>query len=598
MAKLTFNQGYSWNGEYSDTIFTPSGYKSDIRQGYDQKLFDHYVNNFDYGNARKYLSMFSFDNDPERENKKRALLVDLEREEKRRQAFTKAAGSNDNIDAVNFSSSVFNKQALAEVDPRNPYKQRFNEKKDFIFEREQGGEKIQLNFGREDDELLWGLIKSHNSNCFKDFMKASGYNETYLKNNGVVIGKDQYNNDIVTIDYNNPIANEILYNIGKHSTASNPYDLGKLIGTRVSYKVLDKNDKELKKSGEPTYNPFNFNKVRGADDYYLRQLSDLIEEPKSIEKVVEDRAEKRTYSSLLYGYLDDRAAQAMQRLEYETDSGTRQALKSIVDNQNTLMMNQLIGAGLHNYQIYTDRYNDEDGDQTMVEIDSGRISEVSNVLSEAIAKNKLYVQLAEVNGMFGAYLTVPGTTKDGDVKTKSFSVFVNGFLADEVKSRMQGDNTYLAVHEMDDITAFDYEKDLNDGRSIGKEMTELGEQWYIKDRDGNKENVTSNQILSTLKVEYGLEKGYESLYNKYTNLKGEVTNIKELNQILRRYTIGIINNAYSDAEDITEEEAFDGKEGAAVRDDYTVGWMKNNKLNEARQFYAKLLNRFNLTSTK
>ena len=589
MEKLTFSNGYTWSGNYDDTIFTPKGYTSDIRNGYDQKLFDYYVNNFDYKNAKRYISMFSFDKDPEKENQRLALLTDLDRSEKERTAFAKAATSDDDMYASNFYRSVFDPRVYAELDYQNPYKEEFNKQKDFIFERENGGSKIEVNFGKEDTNIL-GIFSIHNGNSYKDFLKASGFNEKYLTDNGIKIGKDDKNNDIMTIDYDNPIANQILYNIGQNSTASHAFDFGHLTGT-IKYKVLDKDNNEvLKRAGLSSVNEWGY---RGPDDVVIRQLSNIIRKADGIQKSVSERAEERKYSTTLYGYYNDRAAQAMQQLEVETDSGVRQALKSIVDNQNIKMMNELVGGGLTNYKVYANNDNDEEEDQTLREVDSNHIALLEDIIGSAISKNKLYVQLAEVNGEFGAYLTVPAVYDNkGEKKKQGVNIFVSGYLAKEVKARMQNDNTYLAVHEMDDMKAYGYEKELEDGRSISYQMTGNGEQWILKDKDDIETAMSPNEVVSTLKVEYGLEKGFQSLYNKFTNINGEVSKPKELEKMIKQYSIAIINNAYNDSDSISEEQAFEGKE------DNAVSWMQYNKLAEARRLYAKLLNRFNLTSTK
>lgn len=608
MAIITkqYSNGMIFRGDVNNSLFHPTGRSEfnnyNVEQtGYNQKLFDYYINHFQYSNAYKYASMFHY-KDPEKELDKRAELIGVRMNNAKREALAKNIVDEKQSQALDFTDAIFSSNGLAYLNPENnSYVKAFEDyKNDLGSTDERKASKVSVTFSREKQTLFgtsWlDWLVHDNPNNYKNFTEEFGYNDDYLINNGVNI--DNNNGEVtLTFDKSNPISNKLLYDIASSQNAQSQGALN------VKIKGYDDNG-EIEQPRYEISNPLTdfYNMVSHAalnrhlnDLRYMRDtINDATRQKQSLE--ISSEGNGLVYSSRIYGFSSDKVAQLWRAYEYQEDTQIRTQIKALIDHENETLYNQLMGIGLSNYEVTTD-YFKRDG--VLHKTTSAESVELKNVLSEGLASGKAVFQDMESGGTFGTLVTIPAKNVGDDEKEKSeVNIFIKGFREKEIQKKIASDNTYAAIHELDLMESFGTNYELKDGRTIGVERHGTGKDlvkaFYVKDSDGNIEYVNQQDLLPLLEEEQGVDKIYEETYNKHINADGDIIDSNNLYEELRRYSIALTNNTYRNTDEITMEDLFDEqgnlKSLEVLRKD--VNFVKKNKLDAAMRIYLMLMEQY------
>lgn len=588
-------KNYIFAGDLKDSILKPLGFKgnADPNNGFSDELYDYYINRRDYANAAKYSSMFSY-KDIREELKHKAWIRDTEEIAKQRNAIFNSVADENERQLLEFSSSVFDKDAFSSLDIRNPFIQRYNK----IFNQigtdtDSRPTRLSVTFSQDKSKFL-GLWDVENDNSYSKFLENAKYSEEYLSSKGVSISPVD-GKTTISFDVNTDVGRKLLYNLGKFSTNNG------IIG-----------DKELEiqgydAQGNKTNNPFTQVKTSYSDIgdtfntksiYLLKELADVVDSAKVKEKEIQDRTLKRVYTTNLYGS-ESADIQRLERLIGNTpDSETRNMYKDDLKNLQEDVKNQIVGIGLTQHNVVSNLSNDE-GDETMRNVSSTDKENLKHYITQAWNDGKLSYQLAESNGKFGCYITIPATIKKGWMnlegkEQKTINVFIEGLLADKAKQAVAADTQYAAIHELDQMEAWGYGYDLSDGRKIIVNRSGDDDEvttFSVLDKDGNESTYSKSDLVKIINADKIKKDGALELYKKYVNTNGEIIDKAALDTDMKKLATYIANGSYPDEEPITD---FEAAFNMSSDDKLNISFGMFDKISAMEEAYREILTQFQL----
>lgn len=588
-------KNYIFAGDLNDSILKPLGFKGNANpnNGFSDELYDYYINRRDYTNAAKYSSMFSY-KDIREELKHKAWIRDTEEVAKQRNAIFNSITDENERKLLEFSSSVFDKDAFSSLDIRNPFVQRYNK----IFNQigtdtDSRPTRLSVTFSQDKSKFL-GLWDVENDNSYSKFLENAKYSEEYLKSKDVTISPVD-GKTTISFDVNTDVGRKLLYNLGKFSTNNG------VIG-----------DKELEiqgydAQGNKINNPFTQIKTSYSDIgdnfntksiYLLKELADVVDSAKIKEKEIQDRTLKRVYTTNLYGS-ESADIQRLERLIANTpDSETRNMYKDDLKNLQQSVKNQIVGIGLTQHNVVSNISNDE-GDETMRSVSSTDKENLKHYITQAWNDGKLSYQLAESNGKFGCYVTIPATVKKGWMnlegkEQKTINVFIEGLLADKAKQAVAADTQYAAIHELDQMEAWGYGYDLSDGRKIIVNRNGEDDEvttFSVLDKDGNESTYTKSDLVKIINADKIKKDGALELYKRYVNTNGEVIDNAALDTDMKKLATYIANGFYPEEEPITD---FEAAFNMSSDDKLNISFGMFDKISAMEEAYREILTQFQL----
>lgn len=588
----SYNNKYSYKffGDKNSSIFKPNMFKGDANpdNGFNQDLLDFYLNKGDYLNAAKYSSMFYY-NDPKKELNHRASIREIKEKAYASQAMYKNAVTNDDKQALDFQAGIYDSSLYGTLNNDNKYFKQYKSVFDKIgSDSDTPASRLSVTFTNE-QSLFSKVLGLDDDNSYSKFLENAGYNEEYLQQNGVHISQTNDGRVTLEFDTNNAVSRRLMYNIGKFSTGTGVGD-SKLIVKGYDGKGGLLNDPSAVLGTGYDASSIYTNIDAGMDR--LRELASIVDETKDREQSIMDDALNRTYSTNLYGAESDQINMLQQQLLF-ADSEGRAAIKATIDELRKNTTNQLMGIGLTEYEVYSNAEN-EDGDMTLRSMNTEQRQELRNYISSALAAGELNYQLAEVNGHFGCYVTIPAKVnkvfryKNTD-ETKVVDIFIDGFLADEAKAAVERDTQYAAIHELDQMEAWGYTKELSDGRKIVPMRSGGdGEQTYFQiiDKDGNAENKSKSELLPLLNVDNIIENGADMLFREFTNSDGNITNQQEFENMAKAIAIKAGNSMFPNVQDFDADLSIFN---LTEEDRKKLNFGMDEELSEIQRIYLELL---------
>ena len=596
----SYNNKYSYKffGDKNSSIFKPNMFKGDANpdNGFNQDLLDFYLNKGDYLNAAKYSSMFYY-NDPKKELNHRASIREIKEKAYASQAMYKNAVTSDDKQALDFQAGIYDSSLYGTLNNDNKYFKQYKSVFDKIgSDSDTPASRLSVTFTNEQG-IFARLFGLDDDNSYSNFLENAGYNEEYLDQNGIRISKTNDGQVTLEFDTNNAVSRRLMYNIGKFSTNTGGGD-SKLIVKGYDLKgnllndpyAANENYNDVAALSGMGVSTARINGELGMEQ--LRELASVVDETKDREQSIMDDALNRTYSTNLYGAESDQINMLQQQLLF-ADSEGRAAIKATIDELRKNTTNQLMGIGLTEYEVYSNAEN-EDGDMTLRSMNTEQRQELRNYIATALSEGKLNYQLAEVNGHFGCYVTIPAKSSKflrygGKDEERVIDIFVDGFLADEAKAAVERDTQYAAIHELDQMEAWGYTKELSDGRKIvpmrsGRD----GEQTYFQviDKDGNAENKSKSELLPLLNVDNIIENGADMLFREFTNSDGNITNQQEFENMAKAIAIKAGNSMFPNVQDFDADLSIFN---LTEEDRKKLNFGMDEELSEIQRIYLELL---------
>lgn len=561
------------------------------RYKFDNNKFNQLIANRQYQDAADYASQFHFD-DPTIQRAHENDILNLRREGRKISAIYGRINDQNKLNQVEFLDNVFVDGGLEQISS-NPYAQQFIELKrhlgsthkkgtvGYSNDIEQEATAISFTFAPQKQTLLgadW-LAKDNTLRSVEAFYTNSGLNETQLKSAGVeVIHKDGYTT--IKFDKSNRLANQIIYNAlpsysGGDIGGKSDYNIT-LLGYTADGTVI----KDISKGRTQSWNDMR-TLISDAENTKLNVFQTL------------DMATK-DYSSTIGPSLDDNLESLNQllasgQISQQEYNQQRKIVGSILDQAI-----RSLGSG--NYEMFSNAYNDEATDETLVSLTNEQRSEIIQSISAANPKS-LHFNAMVSNGQIGTLVTIDADevadkdiTDDDDrnkVKRRRRQIFIPGFMSEVAQEKINRNTSSRAIQEINDMQDYGYAFKTTDGQKI---YSSMDGRFYIDGQEISKDAATK-AINKTMII----EDATANLKYQFTNKTGDMYDTEGYEQMARMIAVKAANELspnVSFGDNVTVEDIFNKKgAGPTVSDEYAsdMQYELYNKYQDVFDIYDKIM---------
>lgn len=530
--KINFGNYTYFNGKIDDIYITKESpsYKFSYTQSrkFDENKFNQLVANRQYSDAADYASQFHF-NDPETQKAHESDIINLRRSGRVLGAIYGRVKDPTDLAKITFADNVFVDGGL-ERSGNNEINTAFEDIKSKIGSTVDSdgnvtneASTLEITFEPKTNKLLgidW--LMPDNDNNIEKFYETSGLNVNTLRDNGVqVINKD--GRTILRFDKSNPLANKILYNT---PTVLNGMlgDLDRAVLATKPTKVVGYN-----KKGE----------VTGETDD-LREFRSFIQDARNTkEKYFENfDLTYKDYSSTVGPMISDELSslKAMLNSGQINETQYNQQAKAIAPHIFSAI--NTLGSG--NYEMYTNNFNEEPTDETLVPVENKDRSKLTDLISNYAPKD-IDVSAMVSNGKIGALITLEGTgneTASDKNDGRRIQIFVPGLLQEEAQAKINRNTSTRAIQELNSMIDWGYSYKLRDGSEIG--VNDRGQ--FTK----NKEVINKQSAIQEINKDMIMEDALSNLKFQYMNADGNITDNLKYEEMARLLSMNAAADIYGD----------------------------------------------------
>lgn len=549
--KINFGNYTYFDGK-SGGLDIPKGstdYPSTYIQSYmfDENKFNKLIANRQYSDAADYASQFHF-NDPETQKAHESDIINLRRNGRVLGAIYGRVQNPTDLAKITFADKVFIDDGLESsifgssdgdndtyksslrsyYDKLEQYKARIGSKINHSvsgYEIEQEASTLEVTFQPKKQTFL-GIdeLAKDNDNNIDNFYTISGLSKKQLADAGVqIINKDD--KTILKFSKSNPLANKILYytdtNGGRTIVDGMPYlqPGGKMPAIITGY---DKNGNKL-----------------GFEEG-LAKFKQLIDDARNTkEKYFKDfDLTYKDYSSTVGPMISDELSslKAMLNSGQINETQYNQQAKAIAPHIFSAI--NTLGSG--NYEMYTNNFNKEPTDETLVPVENKDRGELANLISSYAPKD-IDVSAMVSNGKIGALITLQGSgneTESDKNNGRRIQIFVPGLLQEEAQAKINRNTSTRAIQELNSMIDWGYSYKLRDGSEIG--INDRGQ--FTK----NKEVIDKQSAIQEINKDMIMEDALSNLKFQYMNADGDITDNLKYEEMARLLSMNAVADIYGD----------------------------------------------------
>lgn len=571
--KINFGD-YTWFGDLDDKRNITYNAKDPTQKEFESKQFnDDYFNqlisNRQYEDAANYANQFHF-NDPKMQIAHLNDIANLRRNGRILASCYNKIHDTQTLNKVEFFDKVFVNGGLETLE-NNEYANKFIEAKrklgsytgsfirirnkktgEYEYGKPQEATKLEVTFQPKVQKFLgidW-LAKDNDKNI-DNFYTQSGLNERALKTQGVeVINKD--GRTTLRFDKSNPLANKIIYNLPKRErNGDTPIPQ---IGGNIDVSIvgLDSKNRRIKNQ-----NMFS----------NLTQIQDIIDSAKNTKEQYfkqNDLTEKQ-YSSTVAGNIDDNLAMLQEALK--EGSITQQEFNKQYSINCGYIDSVLRNIGSGNYEMYSNKFNEETSDETLNPVDNEKRNELINAIT---ATNKANVHLSSMisNGKIGTLVELDaagltskqqekleGTDDDQLSNGRRIQIFIPGLFQEQAQEKINRNTSSQAIQEANSMQDYDYDYKTQDGKTL----TYDGLGGYIYDG----EQIDKDNAVKIINKDLIIQDAVNNLQFYYLNKDNKLIDKTNYENKARELAIKACNDidpgvplSYTDGTPLTEDEVF------------------------------------------
>ena len=487
---------------------------------FSQEKFNQLIANRQYSDAADYAAMFHF-SDPKTQKEHENDIINLRRNGRVLGAIYSRIQDPDKLAQIEFYDKVFIDGGLEQL-TNNKYAEEFIEAKkrlgskvdynsfgyDFV---EKEANRLEVEFQPE-TKTLFGIdwLVPDNNNTIDNFYTTSGITEQELKTNNVeVIHKD--GKTLLRFDKTNALANKILYNLYAPGGAQN--------GT------IGNNDKTYITGIDEEGNPIGYNRN-------ILTIQNLIKDAKLAKEEYfkkTDLAEK-DYSSTIGPAIDDnlealKAAHAAGEID---DTTFNRQYKILGSNVTTAI--QSLSSG--DYEMYTNSYNKELTDETLISADNEQRAHLVNLISSTNPKDLQLLSMCS-NGKIGTLVVInaggltskqkeglEGTAKPEDqYSTRRIEIFIPGFMQEQAQAKINANTSSRSIQEVNSMLDWNYAYKCDNGTEIIPD----GKGGFIK----NNKPIDKNEAIKEINKDMIIQDAVSNLKFNYLSWNGNLISDKD-----------------------------------------------------------------------
>ena len=560
--KVNFGNYTYFDANSDDKKSYKNDNKSFNQVAFDGDKFNKLVSSRQYEAAADYAAMYHF-NDPKAQRAHESDIANLRREGRVLGAIYSRIDA-DKLPQVEFFDKVFVDGGLETLGD-NPYAKQFED-----YKRKLGSD-VQYNTFKQDEikkeatklaitfapetQKLFGIdwLMPDNDNNIDNFYKNSGITKQELQDNGVeVIAKDGATT--LRFSKSNPLANKILFNLPKEPTEGRG-DMPTLdFNLRVGIAGLDDKNQVVGSHRNITQIKSFIADAKAQKDSAFQSLEGTAKDYSStIGPAIDDNLEalQLAYAS---GEIDETTFNRQRKLQA---GYIEQAVKSM-------------GSG--SYEMYTNGWNENGTDETLVLVDNKQRGEIINFLSAADPKHTHFNAMVS-NGKIGTLITIDAagltTEQKKDVDDKSpidemyngrrYQIFVPGLMQEQAQDKINQNTGTRAVQELNSMQDWGYSYKTQDGIKI----TPDGNGKYIT---SDKRTLTKNEAVREINKDMIIEDALNNLKYNYLTWDDVMASKESYEQMARLIAVKAGNELFSkvplqdvNGKALTVDDIFNGK---------------------------------------
>lgn len=572
--------------------------KASIPQGngankykFNNSLFQQLIAHRQYQDAADYAAKYHFD-DPATQRAHENDILNLRREGRKIAAVYGRIDNVDKLNKISFLDNVFVDGGLEQISD-NPYAERFASFKQHLGSThkkaligysndiDKEATAVSFTFAPEKQKLFgidW-LAKDNTKKSIEAFYANSGLNEAALKSAGVEITHKD-GSTTIKFDKSNPLANKIIYNAIPSVSGG---DVGGSSKHDIILKGYTADGKEIKD------NSF----LRSQSWNEMRDMIANAEHTKTEAFNTLDMAEK-DYSSTVGPSLDDNLEQLNQLLA--TGQITQQEYNQQRKIVGSILDQAIRSLGSGNYEMFSNAYNDEATDETLISLGSEQRSEMIQSITAADPKS-LHFNAMISNGQVGTLVTIDADEVDSkkindedtrnQVKRRRRQIFIPGFMSELAQEKINRNTSSRAVQEINSMQDYGYGFKTTDGQEIYSSMD--GRFW----RDG--QEISKDEAIRAIDKTMIIEDATTNLKYQFTNKEGTMYDTNGYENMARAISVKAaneLNPEVSFGDKVTVQDIFNKKgAGATVADKYasTMQYQLYDKYQDVFDIYDKIM---------
>ena len=246
--------------------------------------------------------------------------------------------------------------------------------------------------------------------------------------------------------------------------------------------------------------------------------------------------------------------------------------------------------------MFSNAYNNESTDETLVPLTNKQRSEIIQSISAANPKS-LHFNAMVSNGQIGTLVTIDAdevadtNITDNDdrnkVKRRRRQIFIPGFMSEVAQEKINRNTSSRAIQEINSMQDYGYAFKTSDGQEI---YSSMDGKFYIDGQEISKDAATK-AINKTMII----EDATANLKYQFTNKTGDMYDTEGYKQIARMIAVKAANELnpnVSFGDNVTVEDIFNKKgSGPTVSDEYASNMQYElyNKHQDVFDIYDKIM---------
>lgn len=546
--KVNFGNYIFFDNVADNKTISATNNSSAKQYAFDETKFNNFIANRQYNDAADYAAQFHF-SDPKIQKEHENDIINLRREGRVLGAIYGKINNEADLKKVEFYDKVFVDGGLEQLNTFNKNAQDYNKyAAEFIDYKKRLGSTIEngeikdeatrlsITFEPEKQYGIFGIdfLAKDNKNNIDNFYTQSGLNEQQLKAAGVkIIHKD--NKTTLDFDKSNKLANQIIFNLPKDSRRMGDTPL-RTSGKNVSIVgYTSKGESIIDKRNESIANLFTLDYNRNFEN-----IQNLINSAKTAKESYfkKNDLDTKQYSSTVGPMISDELSSLREALNNGQITDTQ------YNNQARAMAPHVFSAiytlGSSNYEMYTNNFNDEDTDETLVAAENENRAELTKLINNYDPKD-IDVSAMISNGKIGALITLKGTgneTQSDKNDGRRIQIFVPGLLQEEAQAKINRNTSTRAAQEINSMIDWGYSYKLRNGSEISTD----GVGNFMK----GKEIIDKQTAIQEINKDMIVQDALHNLKFQYMNTKGDIINNTKYEQMAKLLAMNAVSDVYGD----------------------------------------------------
>lgn len=546
--KVNFGNYIFFDNVADNKTISATNNSSAKQYAFDETKFNNFIANRQYNDAADYAAQFHF-SDPKVQKEHENDIINLRREGRVLGAIYGKINNEADLKKVEFYDKVFVDGGLEQLNTFNKNAQDYNNyAAEFIDYKKRLGSTIEngeikdeatrlsITFEPEKQYGIFGIdfLAKDNKNNIDNFYAQSGLNEQQLKAAGVkIIHKD--NKTTLDFDKSNKFANQIIFNLPKDSRRMGDTPL-RTSGKNVSIVgYTSKGESIIDKHNESISNLFTLDYNRNFEN-----IQNLINSAKTAKESYfkKNDLDTKQYSSTVGPIISDELSSLREALDKGQITDTQ------YNNQARAMAPHVFSAiytlGSSNYEMYTNNFNDEDTDETLVAAENKNRAELTKLINNYDPKD-IDVSAMVSNGKIGALITLKGTgneTQSDKNDGRRIQIFVPGLLQEEAQAKINRNTSTRAAQEINSMIDWGYSYKLRNGYEISTD----GVGNFMK----GSEIIDKQTAIQEINKDMIMQDALHNLKFQYMNTKGDIINNTKYEQMAKLLAMNAVSDVYGD----------------------------------------------------